>query len=98
MDLPRNPASYVSAAVQLDSNGRPVVVVQNRAPVALGPIAVTPVTVNAAGQITSQGRTVTIGGPLAAGQRSAVDAGLGSLTTEQLRAVRVRVDSARVSQ
>jgi hypothetical protein len=54
--------------------------------------------VNAAGQVASQGRAVTIRGPLAAGQRVSVDAGLGTLTAEQLRLVRVRVDSARVAQ
>jgi hypothetical protein len=45
-----------------------------------------------------QGRSVNIAGPLPAGQRVAADAGLGSLTAEQLQAVRLRVDSARVVQ
>ncbi|MEO8309475.1 MAG: M48 family metalloprotease [Pseudomonadota bacterium] len=98
MDLPRNPANYVAAAVQLGNDGKAVVVVQNRAPIALGAIAITPVVVNAAGQISIQGRAVTINGPLAAGQRTTIDAGLGALSAEQLRAVRVRVDSARVAQ
>ncbi len=94
----RNPSTYVVGAVQAGSDGKPVLVVQNRAPMALGSIAVTPVMLNAAGQVASQGRAVTITGPLAAGQQVAVDAGLGTLTAEQLRAVRVRIDSARVAQ
>ncbi len=98
IDLPRNPSTYVVGAVQAGSDGKPVLVVQNRAPMALGSIAVTPVMLNAAGQVASQGRAVTITGPLAAGQQVAVDAGLGTLTAEQLRAVRVRIDSARVAQ
>lgn len=98
LDLPRNPSNYVSGTVQLGSDGKPVVVVQNRASVALASIAVTPVVVDAAGRIASQGRTISIAGPLPAGQRVAVDAGLGSLTAEQLRSVRVRIDSARISQ
>jgi predicted Zn-dependent protease len=98
IDLPRNPGKYVSGVVQAGIDGKALMVVQNRAPMALGPVAVTPVMVNAAGQVTSEGRTVTIRGPLAAGQKINVDTGLGALTAEQLRLVRVRVDSARVAQ
>jgi predicted Zn-dependent protease len=97
IDLPRNPANYVAAAAQAGSGGTLVLVVQNRAPVALSAISVTPVIVNAAGQIVQQGRAVSIGGPLQSGQRVAVDAGLGALTQEQLQAVRFRVDSARIA-
>ncbi|MEO6078737.1 MAG: M48 family metalloprotease [Steroidobacteraceae bacterium] len=98
LDLPRNPSNYVAGAVQAGSDGKAMLVVQNRAPMALASIVVTPVMVNASGQVASQGRSVTIGGPLPAGQRAVVDGGLGSLTAEQLRTVRVRVDSARVAQ
>jgi beta-barrel assembly-enhancing protease len=98
LDLPRNPSGYVAGAVQAGSDGKAVLMVQNRSPVALRSIAVTPVLVNAAGQVTSTGRTVTISGPLAAGQTVSADAGLGTLSAEQLRAVRVRVNSASVAQ
>jgi beta-barrel assembly-enhancing protease len=98
IDLPRAPGNYIAGAVQLGSDGKPVVVVQSRAPMAVGQIVVTPVMLNANGQITSQGRSVTIRGPLAAGQSVAIDAGLAGLTAEQLRTVRVRVDSARIAQ
>jgi tetratricopeptide (TPR) repeat protein len=98
VDLPRNPGNYVSAQVARDNQGRPVMVVQNRAPVALAAIVVTPVRVNAGGQIVSQGQAVTIRGPLGAGAQVAADAALGSLSAEQLGSVRFRVDAARVAQ
>jgi predicted Zn-dependent protease len=98
IDLPRNPGNYVAAQVARDNQGRAVVVVQNRAPVALGSIVVTPVQVNAAGQVTGQGRSVSIRGPLAAGAQVAADGGLGGLSAEQLAAVRVRIDSAQVAE
>jgi hypothetical protein len=74
------------------------VVVQNQAPVAVGAISVTPVMVNAQGQITSTGRTLNIRGPLQPGAQATADAGLGSLTAEQLQALRFRVDGAQVAQ
>jgi predicted Zn-dependent protease len=98
LDLPRNPGNYVAAQVARDGQGRPVMVVQNRAPVAVGSIVVTPVQINSAGQIVTQGRAVNVRGPLASGAQIAADAGLGALTPEQLAAVRFRVDSARVAQ
>ena len=75
-----------------------VIVVQNRSPVPVGTIVVTPVQVNAGGQIVAQGKQVSIRGPLASGAQIAADGGLTSLTAEQLAAVRVRVDSARVAE
>ena len=71
---------------------------QNRAPVALASIQVTPVQVNAAGQIVQQGRAITIAGPLAAGQQVSVDPGLAALSPEQLALLRARVDGARIAQ
>lgn len=98
IDLPRNPGNYVAAAVARGSAGQPVMALQNRAPVPLASITVTPVLVNAAGQVVGQGRQVQIAGPLAAGAQVAADAGLSQLTAEQLQTVRFRVDSAKVAQ
>ncbi len=98
IDLPRNPSKYVVAQAARNSSGQLGVVVVNRASVPVGSIAVTPVMVNAAGQIISTGRTVNIKGPLQAGAQVTVDAGLGSLTAEQLQALRFRIDSAQVAQ
>jgi hypothetical protein len=75
-----------------------MLVVENRAPVALGSIAVTPVLVNSAGQVVSQSRTVNIAGPVRPGEQVAADAGLTGLTAEQYQALRFRIDAARVAQ
>jgi len=98
LDLPQNPGNYVAAAVQIDGSGRAVAVVQNRAPVALRDIRVTPVIVNQAGQILRQGATVAIAGPVPSGQRIAIDAGLAGLAQAELQAVRLRIDSARAAE
>ncbi len=98
LDLPRNPANYIAAQVGRDGQGRPVVMVQNRAPVAVGSIVVTPVQVDAAGKVVGQGRSVTIRGPVAAGAQAAADAGLTNLNAAQLSAMRVRVEQARVAE
>jgi beta-barrel assembly-enhancing protease len=98
LDLPRNPSKYVVAQAARNSAGQVGVVVQNRAAVPVASITVTPVMVNANGQITSSGRAVSIKGPVQAGQQVSVDAGLGTLTAEQLQALRFRVDSAQVAQ
>jgi predicted Zn-dependent protease len=96
IDLPRNPGNYVATAGQLDPSGRVLMIIQNRAPIALDDILVTPVLVNAAGQVVRTGSTVRITQALGAGQQVAVDAGLGQLPQEQLGALRFRVDGARV--
>jgi len=98
LELPRNPASYVAAAVRTGSDGRPILIVQNRAPVAIAAIVVTPVQVNAQGQVAQTGRAISIAGPLAAGAQVTADPGLAALTAEQLATVRVRIDAARVAQ
>ena len=96
IDLPRNPGKYVGAALRVGSDGVPLLVVQNRSPVALASIQVTPVLVNPAGQVVRQGRTVDIRGPVRPGEQVASDAGLASLTPEQLQAVRFRIEAARI--
>jgi predicted Zn-dependent protease len=98
IDLPRNPGNYVATAMRAGADGRPVLVLQNRAPVALASIQVTPVQVNAQGQVVQQGRAITVPGPLAAGQQLSIDAGMAAVTVEQLAALRARVDAARVAQ
>jgi predicted Zn-dependent protease len=97
MDLPQNPGDYIAAAVRVDAQGRTVVVVQNRAPVTLTDIQVTPVLVDANGRIVQQGGTVKIPNAVQAGQQATVVAGLGPLTPEQLQTARVKVESAKVA-
>lgn len=95
IDVGRNPGQYVATAAQQDARGRIVLVVQNRAPVALTDIVVTPVMIDAAGRVAQQGQSVRIGRALAAGEQLAVDAGVGALSQEQLPHLRFRVDRAR---
>ena len=97
IDLPQNPGNYVAAAGQLDAGGQLIVVVQNRSPVVMGEVQVTPVMVDANGTITSQGSAVRIRGPLAAGERTTAATGV-ALTQAQLPLVRFRVDGARAAQ
>ena len=97
LDLPQNPGNYVAAGGQVDARGQLVVVVQNRSPVSLNDIQVTPVVVDANGRIVSQGAAVRIPGPLAAGERGAVTTGIG-VAPEQLAQVRFRIDGARSGQ
>jgi beta-barrel assembly-enhancing protease len=98
MDLPQNPGNYVATAGQLDANGRVVLVIQNRTPIRLSDILVTPVLVNAAGQVVRTASTIRITQPLAGGQQVAVDSGIGVLPQEQLQALRFRVDGARAAE
>lgn len=98
LDLPSNPGNYVAAALRAGNNGQPVMVIQNRSPVPLASISVTPVLVNSAGQIVQQGRAVTVRGPVQPNAQVTADTGLGNLTAEQLQAVRFRIDAARVAQ
>ncbi|HVF15622.1 MAG TPA: M48 family metalloprotease [Steroidobacteraceae bacterium] len=98
MDLPTNPGNYVGTAGQFDPQGRPILVIQNRAPVALTNIQVTPVLVDASGRVLQQGAPVRVGRTLKAGEQIAADAGLGALTQEQLPYLRFRVDGARVAE
>jgi len=98
MDLPQNPGNYVATTGQLDPTGRVVMVVQNRAPIPLSNILVTPVLVNAAGQVVRTASTIRINQTLASGQQVAVDAGIGALPQDQLQALRFRIDGARPAE
>jgi len=98
IDLPRRPGNYVSTQAVRDLSGKLLLKVQNRAPVAVSGVAVTPIVVNAAGQVTNTGRTVNVRGTLDPDQQVTVDAGLGTLTAEQEKMLRFRVESARVAE
>ncbi|MFL6548887.1 MAG: M48 family metalloprotease [Povalibacter sp.] len=98
MDLPQNAGNYVAAAGQLDAQGRVLVVVQNRSPVPLNGIQVTPVLIDAAGRILQHGNPVVINAVLQPGGQIAASTGLDSLSAEQLQALRFRVDGARIAE
>jgi predicted Zn-dependent protease len=98
MDLPQNAGNYVAAAGQLDAQGRIIVVVQNRSPVALHGIQVTPVLIDGAGRVLQQGDPVVINAVLQPGAQIAAPSGVGNLPAEQLQALRFRVDGARIAE
>ena len=98
MDLPQNPGNYVKATGQFDAEGQLFVVVRNQAPVALRDVQVTPVLVNNAGRVVQQGSPVRLRGTLKPGGQTAVPAGVGSITREQLPYLRFHVDGARVAE
>lgn len=96
LDLPENPGNYIAAAAQLDRTGQLIAVVENRAPIALSDVRVTPVLIDNSGRIVSQGAAVGLRGPLGSGERAAIPAGT-RLSPEQLAYVRLRIDGARVA-
>lgn len=98
MDLPQNPSNYIATAGQFDAAGRPLLVIQNKSPVALTDIQVTPVLVDATGRVVRQGSPVQVSRALKSGEQVAADAGLAGLTQEQLPYVRFRVDGAKVAE
>lgn len=95
LDLPRNPGAYVATGLQADARGAVVAIIENRAPVTLAEVVLTPVLVDAAGRIAEQGGSVRVSRSLASGKRLTVDLGLGAVAPERLQRLRVRVDSAR---
>jgi predicted Zn-dependent protease len=98
LDLPQNPGNYLATGPQLASDGRLVLVIENRAPLALTDIQVTPVLVDAQGNIVQQARPVRVPQALKPGERVSLDAGVGAVPQQQLDAVRFRVDSARIAE
>jgi predicted Zn-dependent protease len=96
LDLSQNPGNYIAVAGQLSTKGRVFVVVQNRAPIALADIRVTPALVDAAGRVVQTAPPVRFDEPIAPGERAALDAGIGVLTQQQMAALRFRIDGARV--
>ena len=98
LDLPQNPGNYLATGPQVASDGRLVLVIENRAPLPLTDIQVTPVLIDAQGNIVQQAKPVKVGKALKPGERVSLDAGVGAIPQEQLNAVRFRVDSARIAE
>jgi len=98
MDLPQNPDKYVAAAGQFDSQGRLLVVVQNRAPVPLRDVQVTPVLLDQGGRIVQQGSPVRIGAVVRPGEQIAAGSGIASIAQTELPYLRFRIDGARIAE
>jgi len=96
MDLPHNPGSYVVAGGQFDARGQLLVVVQNRAPVALRNIQVTPVLVDGQGRVIRQGSRLGLDVLLKPGEQTAVHSGI-AVSQQELPHLRFRIDAAHVA-
>ena len=97
MDLGQNPQAYIATGTQLDGAGGVVVVLQNRSPVALTDIQVTPVIVDGTGRIVQSGTALRAATVVAPNQQVTLSSGLSGLSAEQVQGLRVRVDSAKVA-
>jgi len=97
MDIGQNPQAYVATGAQLDSTGSVVVIVQNRSPIALTIIRVTPVLIDSSGRVGQAGSMLQVGRPLEPNQQVSIRTGLSGLSAEQQQALRVRVDGAQVA-
>jgi predicted Zn-dependent protease len=95
IDLPRNPGNYVATAPRVDEKGRVVAVVENRAPLPLTAIQLTPVLVDASGNIVRQAEPIKLSGTLQPGERGSVDTGIGSMDQQTFQGLRFRVDKAQ---
>jgi len=98
MDLPQNPGNYIAAGAQRDASGKVLLVLQNRSALPLASIDVTPVLIDAGGNIVSQGARQSVRINLAAGQSVMTDIGLGAMSAEQTAALRFRIDGANPAQ
>lgn len=95
LDMPRNPANYVAAVAQADARGMLIAVIENRSPVAIAEVVLTPVVLDAAGRIAQQGRAIRYARELAPGARAAIDTGVGAVTADTLQSIRIRIDAAQ---
>lgn len=98
MDLPQNPDKYVAAAGQFDGQGRLLVVVQNRAPVALRDVQITPVLVDGAGRVVQQAAAVRLSEVVKPGEQVAAFSGIASISQQELPYLRFRIDGARIAE
>jgi predicted Zn-dependent protease len=97
MDVPANPGNYIAAGLQRGSDGKPLLVIGNRSPVALADIQITPLLIDAAGNVVKQGSALRITQVLKSGSSVGVDTGM-VLSDEQLPNLRFRIDAARIAE
>jgi predicted Zn-dependent protease len=95
LDLPRNPANYVAATAQADARGALVALIENRAPVALESVVLTPVVLDASGRIVEQARQVRYSRRIEPGARAVIETGVGAVPAETLQRIRIRIDAAQ---
>ncbi len=95
LDFAENGTKYIASGIQVDTRGNLMAVVENRAPFPVSQIILTPVLLDANGQVAQQGRQLRISQRLQTGERASINAGLGAVTEEARSRLRIRVDSVR---
>lgn len=98
LDFPVNGPRYIASAIRLDSRGQVMVMVENRAPIAVSDIHLTPVLLDASGRIAREGRRIRIDRTLQPGEQLAVNPGLGVLGDEELSRLRIRIDAVSAAE
>ncbi|MBX5461969.1 MAG: M48 family metalloprotease [Steroidobacteraceae bacterium] len=98
LELPQNPGKHVAAFPQIMAQGQLVLVVENRSPISITDIRLTPVLVDAAGRILQTGAQQRVPQTLRSGERIVMSPGVGQLSPEQLQRLRYRIDSARAAE
>lgn len=99
LDLPRNPAKYLQADVQLDLNGNLYAIVQNPTSVTLSKVQFRVLRINPAnGQLVAQSLPMNISVPLAPNQQEFVRvAGVRLTNPQDVNLFRVQLESAEVA-
>lgn len=100
LDLPRNPAKYLQAGVQLDRSGNLYAVVQNPTAVTVGKVRLRVVKINPAnGQVVAQTQPMTLAANLAAQQQGQLQvAGVRLTNAQDVGLYQVSIEAAEVAQ
>ena len=100
LDVPRNPAKYLQAGVQLDSSGNLYAIVQNPTAVTLAKVQFRVVRLNPAnGQIVAQTQPMFINSPLASNQQAQLQvAGVRVSNAQDVNVFRVQIEAASVAK
>ena len=96
LDTPDHPGRDLATAPRVSNDGRLAILIENQGQSPVTDIRLTPMLVDASGNVVRQAKAVDVGRTLKPGERAMVDAGVGAVSKQQLNAVRFRVDSARV--
>jgi predicted Zn-dependent protease len=95
LNFAENGTKYIASGLQADSRGQIMAVVENRAPFPVSQVLITPVLLDANGRIAQEGRQIRVSRTLQPGERTAVNAGVGTVSDDVRSRLRVRVDSVR---
>lgn len=99
LDLPRNPAKYIQAGVQVDNAGNLFAVVYNNTSIPVGRVQVRVVKYDAkSGRAVSQSAPLIIKGGVAPGKRNQVASGQKVMTPQETKLYKVVIESAEITK